>query len=488
MKLKMTINKLKCIDNLSIELPLISGLYAITGENGSGKSTIVTCASSAFFMMQMKDHFGKTDDDARIEFELNGNKRIYAKRKDEKNKVKWYNRVYGNFKVNGFYEGSLIYGNRFRNTTVEILRKIGNKKIELLAQADDFIRDNLGLILQGNKDYYTNLSIFNDDKLKAPVFFYERNGKLISQFYMSTGENLLISILYSLNNRIKSSKSSRTCQLILLDEIELALHPSSLRRLVAFLERIAKDNNFAIYFSTHSLEIIGAINPQNIFFVRHHIDNTYEIVNPCYPAYATKILYDHDGYDRILLVEDDLAKLILQTVLRKEKLLGNKLVHILPCGGYSNVINLAYEVVKFNLLTKKASVSMILDGDIKDKAKNYIKKRGENFNVPMNFLPLESLEKYLKENLIERVNHKLHSAMNDYLFHKRSLDEVLREYVSEMQKDDDGKKLFSMIEKELSNCNLSRNDLVDIVLNHIFENDNQRIKEITDFLAKELNG
>ncbi len=44
MKLKMTINKIKSIDNLEIELPIGRGLYAITGQNGSGKSTGVTSA------------------------------------------------------------------------------------------------------------------------------------------------------------------------------------------------------------------------------------------------------------------------------------------------------------------------------------------------------------------------------------------------------------------------------------------------------------
>ena len=49
MKLKMHISKIKCIRDLTIELPIERGLYAITGQNGSGKSTIVACASSVFF-------------------------------------------------------------------------------------------------------------------------------------------------------------------------------------------------------------------------------------------------------------------------------------------------------------------------------------------------------------------------------------------------------------------------------------------------------
>jgi len=52
MKLNVTIKKIKSIDNLTISLPIEKGLYAITGQNGSGKSTVVTCASSVFLQCQ----------------------------------------------------------------------------------------------------------------------------------------------------------------------------------------------------------------------------------------------------------------------------------------------------------------------------------------------------------------------------------------------------------------------------------------------------
>ena len=70
MTLKMQIKKIKCIDNLEIDLPLEKGLYAITSENGFGKSTVMTCASSSFFTMKMIDYFGKTEVDSKIEFKL----------------------------------------------------------------------------------------------------------------------------------------------------------------------------------------------------------------------------------------------------------------------------------------------------------------------------------------------------------------------------------------------------------------------------------
>jgi DNA repair ATPase RecN len=78
MKLKMKIRKIKSIDSLDIDLSIEKGLYAITGQNGSGKSTVVTSASSVFFNLPMHDYFGKTDEDASISFSLNREKWIYG--------------------------------------------------------------------------------------------------------------------------------------------------------------------------------------------------------------------------------------------------------------------------------------------------------------------------------------------------------------------------------------------------------------------------
>ena len=75
----MTINKIKSIEELTIELPVDKGLYALTGQNGAGKSTVATCASSVFFNMTMKDYFGETPADSKIEFEYNGSTKTYKK-------------------------------------------------------------------------------------------------------------------------------------------------------------------------------------------------------------------------------------------------------------------------------------------------------------------------------------------------------------------------------------------------------------------------
>lgn len=487
MKLKVCINKIKCIESLTIELPVDKGLYAITGQNGSGKSTIAACASSVFFDIHMKEFFGKTDDDSSISFEIGESKRSW--KKDEK-------RYWRRFKegpdmnIKGFFEGSLIFGNRFKDMTFENINRLDYINQNKLIQADDFIRKNLGLILQGDENFYEKLWLVsrNYGKFKGNIFYYEKNGKRISQFHMSTGENLLISILNSLyirnNDRVSLSKPC----MMFLDEIELALHPSSLKRLVQFLEDMANRYNYAIYFSTHSIELISGISPSNIFFIERHANNTIEVINPCYPAYATRFLYDHNGYDKVILVEDDLAKAIVEKLLRKEKLLNNKLVHVLPCGGYTKVIDLADDVITHNLLGKKASVSIVLDGDIKDKAEQYRIKQNIGNNIPLNFLPIESLEKYLRSKLFLNVDHKLFRQLNDYVFQNKSLTELIDTYRNTVgaDADKDGKKLFGIIDTELRERRVERSELVTMVVDYLFETQDESLKKLTAYLRKQM--
>lgn len=491
MNLSITINKIKSINHLKIDLPVEKGLYAITGQNGSGKSTLVTCASSVFFNMKMKDYFGATDQDAYISSMFGDATRSWK----TNNYGRWVQSQTGSMELKGFYEGSIIFGNRFRNTSYDILSQLDRIDSAKLSQADDFIRKNLGIILHNEESFYDKLFKISsrvagpDFTFRGELFYYEKDGKRVSQFHMSTGENMLVSILHSLHLRNTDRASlSRPC-VMFLDEIELALHPSSLKRLVAFLKDMSEQFNYAIYFSTHSIELIGTIHPRNIFFLERHADGSLEILNPCYPAYATRILYDHSGYDHIFLVEDDLAKELISRLLRNHRLLSSRLVHILPCGGFTNVIDLAQEVVSSNLVGKMATVSIVLDGDVRSEAEEYIRKNSIQNNIPLSFLPVESLEKYLKTRLHDQVDHKLFRKLNDLIFHQVSLTELIAKYRTKVDtlKDKNGKRLYKDIENELHRRRKSRADLVEVVVDHLVESDTQETDRIVSYLKQRLS-
>lgn len=361
--------------------------------------------------------------------------------------------------------------------------------------ANNFIRENLGIVLQNDKSCYQDLyrlkpGLQNKYKLGGTPFFYKRDGNRVNQSHMSTGENLMLSILHSLNLRISDRDDISIPCLIFLDEIELALHASSLRRLVSLLKNIAAKYNIAIYFSTHSIELIRDINLNNIFYLQKFLDGSLDIINPCYPAYATKNLYDSNmGYDDVILVEDDLARTLLHRILVDNALLNSELICILPCGGWQNVLRFSQDILQSNLLGPQSKIMIVLDADITDFVIPFVNDNNMNINSPLNFLPVPSLEKYLKTNLYDAPNHLLTKSLDDYIFQKVGLRTILQNYKNMgpyKKNDNNGKELFKALEIQFISNGKTRSDLIERVVSFIEEFDKHRLIKIVNFLKKNL--
>ena len=71
----MKIRNVKNISKLDFDIPTTKGLYAITGENGSGKSTIISALALSFYVPMLNNFFGVPRDDASIKFDLDGSVR-----------------------------------------------------------------------------------------------------------------------------------------------------------------------------------------------------------------------------------------------------------------------------------------------------------------------------------------------------------------------------------------------------------------------------
>lgn len=493
MSLEMVIRNVKSIKELSFSFPLEAGIYAITGENGSGKSTLISCASSVFYQMPMYEFFGRPSD-ALISFKLDG-----ASRKWMYDGKKWGSVSSDEkMRINGFYEGSIIFGNRFRDTKLSIINVLDQLTKEDLYPAREFISKNLGSILHNDSDYYKDMFIVKkniaDKKglTRATYFYKTSSGKLISQPRMSTGENLLLSILSSLENlhyKRTRNNDGRPC-IVFLDEIELALHSSALRRLVIFLKEISKEINLSIFFSTHSIELLREIKAQNIYYLALGLDDSIMVTNPCYPAYATRNLYGDDGYgnDMVILVEDDLAKIVIEKIMVSKNIARSIRIKVLPTGGWTNTISMAYDVTTSNLLQKGTKLAVVLDRDISGQVPEFITKHKQYSGIKIDYLPIASLEKYLRSNLVLKVNQQLFSLLDTYLFQKRPLIEILKQYKKENDKEDnDGKILYGFLLNEVRSMRKDREDLVDIVVRYILQNDVSKTEELAKYLVDKIS-
>lgn len=476
-EVKMIVHNIKGIVNGVIDVPIENGIFCFVGNNGVGKSTIMSCLAQLISrhnlgLLKEEDYF----EDSFVEFYADGIVDHWYCKDDF-----W---ITDNFpktiRFNGTSEGSLFYGMRFKDSReVDNLMHDGKIAPHDLADADDYVQQQLGQILHNDDTYYTGLKRIRNKNIAERLslsntpYFKSVNGKLISQYRMSSGECLLISLLHFIyNSLIRRSLPTNKPILMLIDEIELALHPVAVTNLLTLLEDLTNSyNNLTVVLTSHSPEVIRKIKPSNLYKIERTNDdmNVFNIVNPCYPSYAIRDVYTHDGFDYLLLVEDELARMVVKSAIEELHLENSRLINVLPVGGWTNVLKLQYELINNNVLGVGKTVFSILDGDVAGKIPK------EYRCLKSFFLPVQSVEKFLLEHLILKPDYTIKKQLNDRFFNIESLDTLIREYKQHekllsvqqegaFKSDTDGKRLYETLKKHL----LSKRISVDSFLDGIF--------------------
>lgn len=500
MDISLKMKNIKNVASAEMSLPFSKGLYAIVGENGCGKSTIMLAMS--LMVKTSSAHMLSGDavsSDSFIEIEADGKKDTWAynEKRKELSTGKFHKRngraqMIASAHFEGFYEGSIFYGCRFDDYNLIDTFMQNEDYTKHLIDADPFVIETLGYILHNNKKHYIGLKKISDKKtatingFKGIPYFYETNGKIISQYKMSSGECMLISLIDFLNNVIIKNPRRKDKLLFLIDEVELALHPSAIDRLVIFLQDLVKTtkSELVIYFSTHSAELIHRIPARNIYLVENN-GGEIDIVNPCYPNYAIRNLYIPNGFDFVLLVEDELTKAIVNKVILANNLSKSKLCCILPAGGCTQMLKLHHDMVTYNTLGVGKSIISIYDGDVKDS----IAKKEEYKDLPKCFLPIPSVEKYLKKKFVDEPDRLFIKLIGDKYFTQRSLNDIIADYLNDSRtsktKDNDGKNLYKIILANLHRIGISENEFVKYLADDIY--DYEKPTKFVETLKKQLS-
>lgn len=145
-----------------------------------------------------------------------------------------------------------------------------------------------------------------------------------------------------------------------------------------------------------------------------------------------------------------------------------------------------YDLFKNNVLGVGKNIISILDGDIKSECdKDPLYK-----DLPKRFLPIPSIEKYLKNVLIDKKNigknSEIFKNINDDFFQLKSLKEIVNEYKNNIKtNDNNGKKLYNTLLKALKERNVDEDSfiicLADIIKKNVdFSEFNNSIKELLD--------
>lgn len=481
----ITIKNLRNIKESNFSIPFEKGLYAFVGENGCGKSTIMLALSLIVktSSRQLLSTYGlskdtsikisidsKTDEWKFDEFEQLLSTGLTTT--DRLGKQHLIAAVH----YDGFYEGSIFYGSRFDDYyKIESFTKTQSFE-NLLRDADKFVEESLGYILHNDKTYYKgfkklkNRSVASYCKFKRIPYFIETPAGLISQYQMSSGECMLISLIDFLNNLINCNSYGKRKMLLLIDEVELALHPSAIDRLLLFLDNLVKTSSqeLTILFSTHSAELIQRIDSKNIYLIEN-FEGYINVVNPCYPNYAIRSLYIPNGFDFIMLVEDELTKSIVDIAIRKNNLAKSKLCCVLPAGGCTQILKLHHDMITYNTLGFGKKIISIFDGDVKEK----ILQKEEYKSLPKCFLPIPSVEKYIKHKFVDDPDNKLIKLIGDKYFNKKSILEIIKDYKNSPRflegKDNDGKHLYYDVIQEINSVGISEKEFIKMFADDIYE-------------------
>ena len=372
------INNLKGIKHLAYSIPDKPGVFILSGSNGCGKTTLLIAIdrignSEAFRNFVNCEH-------ASISYDVNGNKVVYTK-----NDKRWSPkpRNCGAILKNGLYRNTLYLS----ATGARLYQQERGNLQSPSKDAPASIKDALNLILDTSK--YNNLKYIAVSPKKGRqkqlhrknILYVVKDGKEVySEEGFSLGERMLLNALDYINNIEPNS-------ILLIDEIELALHPIAQVRFYYYLCNVARERKLTIIISTHSSTLIKQAD------VLHYLENTNGIVETNYNATPALVLKEvsietDNKPDYIFFIEDEMASCYMKHVLCEYRNLhpedANRIIKLIPVGGYKQVVELMKRMQGIPPFNERC-LHCFLDNDVEEKIteirNNPQKENGEQYLI-----------------------------------------------------------------------------------------------------------
>jgi AAA15 family ATPase/GTPase len=459
----INIQNLKNISNLNFNFTLEPGVIAIIGANGCGKSSLMTCIAKLVFPgIFQKEFSGAYYNSAHIEYDFLDQSVIS---KTVWNKTpNWYaaQGYTDMLKLIGFYEASILNGTRFNNRTVHIHRPVN------LTLSDYYLINSLNYITDSNK--FNDLFYNRTEKRYALKITNPLSGNIyyIDELEFSTGEYFLLSVLRQMHSLARTTQRQTETGMLIIDEIEISLHPVAQQRFATILKQYAEDHNVLVFIATHSLQIIDVLNPNNVYLMENN-QGQCTLSSPTYTGYVGSKLYNFVSYDRIILVEDELAKFFLQKIISTHQYCQNLTHVIIPIGGWDKVLEIAL-LNTTNHYFNSDRVLCILDKDIQPLANNRI----EFSSILKNYLPCSNLERFTCENMFN--DQAFRQAFQTQLYNNIPFNFAIPDPA--LFKTKQIKKQFSKYVNDLSLFHGHSADQAELNLVHF----------LVDYLAPQSNG
>lgn len=363
------------------ELNFTFPLTVIVGKNGSGKTTVMKAIKLLSKKQIPQDEFFETviDDggfqNADILYTLDGQILHYKRlRQNEWGKEgeipEKFDITYIQTKTMvGAIDKSFLYDNIGKNTAriqkveyvIKQSRKLKqNPRSNSERKQRHFLSSNaieiVNYILQGNvKSIEVVRHKYYSGTWGTSVIF--NDGNQYSEYNAGSGEFVIASMVDQIQGM--PSKS-----VLLLDEPEVSLHPGAQKRLICYILEVIKKKKLQVIITTHSTTIVEKL-PKTAIKCFRKIENDIIIIEEQVLFQNAFLELESDIIDKKhIIVEDDLAKRIIEHILEAEGLSRLLQVEFYP-GGASNIKK--YTVLTYSK-TRVNNRYIIFDGDQKKDA------------------------------------------------------------------------------------------------------------------------
>lgn len=365
------------------DISLGSGVYAICGLNGAGKSTI---------MLSLKDIFGLQSSGKDI-IKLQGKKveAIITSNKQQQ--------VYSNKDIIKFVE---LEENKEKvwfidhDNSINVIKYLSQDNLaELLEQYDQLALEDediedLNYIIGKKYNKVTLINIEDEDGKEIPYFLVESYGIKYDSLKMGIGEHWLFYIWWKV---FRTSIDS----LALIEEPETFIGIRSQEKLMNFIAKKASEKGISFLLTTHSPFVLKHIKRENISIISRYGND----VDVCKPSENMSILNDlglEISKKGTIFVEDNVARLFLTVIIQRYDSSILKKYNIEFVGGETYITErLRFPYSKFI----DYRFVGLYDGDMKNKVE--ISKGDDTWKY--DFLPTdEPVEVEFKDTMINKID------------------------------------------------------------------------------------
>tara|TARA_R110002096_G_scaffold173781_9_gene349031 strand:- start:241769 stop:243103 length:1335 start_codon:yes stop_codon:yes gene_type:complete len=161
------------------------------------------------------------------------------------------------------------------------------------------VRDAVSTVLKP-----TGWSIIDWDKDADCVVVEHVDGRRLPLSWLSSGIRSMVALTadlahrcVSLNPHLGDEAASRTPGTVLIDEVDLHLHPSWQQRVVELLQ--SAFGALQLVLTTHSPQVLSTVHAESVRIVKHHADESY--INT--PEYQTRGVESTDVLSQIMGVD-----------------------------------------------------------------------------------------------------------------------------------------------------------------------------------------